>query len=154
MNTWLVTGLCILMLGATVLIGMSVQQDANRGSPIPIKQVEVKDVGVVMSFVSGTEYKPGQIGQVIVEARYPNGTSVINGTNCLASVWNPDKTSFITNQTMNASDSNGNAFIEFIVPDVDGVFEYQSVCEVNGKSYTASHSFHVTKPRIYAVIPK
>lgn len=76
-NIWLVAGICIGLLAITVIIGMS--KEINRGSPVPIKQVEkVEDPGVTMTFVSGTEYKPGQTGQVIVEARYPNGTSAID----------------------------------------------------------------------------
>lgn len=394
-NIWLVAGICIGLLAITVIIGMS--KDINRGSPVPIKQVEkVEDPGVTMTFVSGTEYKPGQEGQVIVEARYPNGTTALpyysiaapsmsnglireyrfddnatlladstgnsNGVNfggvqvagvhggavnfsngyyanvvtpsvsvndsftmsfwanpignhsgnpngvfdysgsarlyafiyavavfspsparlmmgsrtsifdpftinvgwnywynggarnlnewhhyivqynngsphftifydgnattsvwygfhsllsgyvlvgnetmvlglaqgilldgllddfcmwdrnlnsseiaqlvsgslqcngmvpgmvvewsCNASVWYPDKTVFIANQTMFPSDLNGNAYIQFTVPNIEGVYEYQSTCQFRNRTKVASHSFHVTKPRIYAVIPK
>jgi hypothetical protein len=50
--------------------------------------------------------------------------------------------------------TNGNGFIDFVVPDIDGVYEYQSSCSVGTKVLVASHSFHVTRPRIYAVTPK
>lgn len=115
---------------------------------------EVHTETPILNFVSGTEYKPGQEGQVIVEARYRNGTSAINSTNCFASVWYPDKSIFINNTMMNLSDSNGNAFINFTIPDTDGVYEYQSTCTVGFNDITASHSFHVTKLKISAVVTK
>ena len=83
-----------------------------------------------------------------------NGTVAIPAAQCLASVWFPDKTLFVTNQTMALSDSNGNAYIDFTVPDIDGVYEYQAVCQIGNRTLIASHSFHVTRPRIMAVISK
>jgi hypothetical protein len=82
-----------------------------------------------------------------------------NSTKCNASVWYPDKSLFIDNQMMYFSSnqsgvSNGNAFIYFTVPTIEGVYEYQSTCAIDNKALVASKSFHVTKPRIYAVTPK
>lgn len=82
-----------------------------------------------------------------------NGTAIIPGVPCNASVWYPDKSLFIDRERMLLG-TNGNGFIDFVVPNIDGVYEYQSSCEVGTKNLIASKSFHVTKPRIYAVTPK
>ena len=82
-----------------------------------------------------------------------NGTAILPGVPCNASVWYPDKTLFIDRERMLLG-TNGNGFINFTVPSIDGVYEYQSSCSIGAKDLIASKSFHVTKPRIYAVIPK
>jgi len=112
-----------------------------------------------VSFVSGTEYFPNQEGQVIVEARLSNGTSVIydtggNITNCVANIWYPDKSSYIATGPMILHSNSENAFIEFIVPAEAGVYEYQAICSVDGESKRISKSFHVTKKRIRAEVIK
>ena len=88
-----------------------------------------------------------------------NVPAFYNSTKCNASVWYPDKSLFIDNQMMYFSSnqsgvSNGNAFIYFTIPTIEGVYEYQSTCAIDNKTLVASKSFHVTKPRIYAVTPK
>jgi hypothetical protein len=84
-----------------------------------------------------------------------SGVDIYTSALCNASVWYPDKSVFVDNDTMLLSDANGNAFIEFLIPNIDGVYEYQARCMVqDGRTLVASHSFHVTKPRIYAVVPK
>jgi hypothetical protein len=83
-----------------------------------------------------------------------NYTWIYQTSNCEASIWYPDKTPVISNYSMDLSDSNGNAFTTFNVPNIDGVYEYQSNCAVGNKTYIASKSFHVTKKRIGASITK
>jgi hypothetical protein len=48
----------------------------------------------------------------------------------------------------------GTVWTNFTVPAIDGVYEYAAVCEKPGKKVTAGKSFHVTRKRIKAVIPK
>ena len=97
----------------------------------------------VMQFVSGTEYNIGEAAQVIVEARFANGTAAFSGA-CDFSVWYPDKTLFMTQS--GATGPNGNQYVNFTVPNQTGVFEYQAVCplvtNING---TISKSFHVSE---------
>jgi hypothetical protein len=92
----------------------------------------------VVQFVSGTEYNIGEEGQVIVEARYSNGTSAFS-TACLISIWYPDKSTFLLENA--SSGANGNQYIVFTVPNVTGVYEYQAECSGIG---VVSKSFHVS----------
>jgi len=124
------------------------------------KQIISNDVPV-MQFVSGTEYNIGEAGQVIVEARFSNGTSALL-LPCNFSVLYPDKSVFLVQNGTNGP--NGNQYVMFIVPNVTGVYEYQADCLlVMGKNSVVSKSFHVsefqnetstTLHRIKAVIPK
>jgi len=115
----------------------------------------------VVQFVSGTEYNIGEAGQVIVEARFVNGSSAFVGS-CLLSVWYPDKSLFVSQN--GTTGSNGNQYIEFTVPDVTGVYEYQADCPLVTGDGVVSKSFHVSEfqnettvkllRRIKAVVPK
>jgi len=97
----------------------------------------------VMSFVSGTEYNIGEAGQVIVEARFSNGTSALSAS-CLMSIWYPDKSLFLLGN--GTTGSNGNQYVQFTVPNMTGVYEYQAICPmVTGKNGTVSKSFHVSE---------
>jgi hypothetical protein len=97
----------------------------------------------VMSFVSGTEYNIGEAGQVIVEARFANGTSALSGT-CGMAIWYPDKLVFMMQN--GTTGPNGNQYVNFTIPNKTGVYEYQAVCplvtNING---TISKSFHVSE---------
>lgn len=96
-----------------------------------------------MQFVSGTEYNIGEAAQVIVEARFANGTAAFSGA-CSFSVWYPNKTIFMVQN--GTTGSNGNQYVSFVVPNQTGVYEYQAVCplvtSING---TISKSFHVSE---------
>ena len=118
----------------------------------------------VLQFVSGTEYVSGELGQVIVEARFLNGSSALGSCTLLS--WYPDKSLFFS-VGGNLSVS-GNVYTEFVVANVTGVYEYQAQCTyTNGKNGTISKSFHVSAfqnnvtarnededARIYAVMTK
>jgi hypothetical protein len=94
-----------------------------------------------LQFVSGTEYNIGEEGQVIVEARFGNGTSALQG--CEMSIWYPDKTVFIIENA--TAGANGNEYVVFTVPNVTGVYEYQADCTLTtNKRGIVSKSFHVS----------
>lgn len=71
-------------------------------------------------------------------------------TNCEATVWYPNKTRMVDSQVMTYQGDSQNAYVEFTVPRIEGVYEYQSTCTVNGIDKSVSKSFHVTKKRIRA----
>lgn len=97
----------------------------------------------MMSFVSGTEYNIGEAGQVIVEARFANGTSALSAS-CLMSIWYPDKSLFLLGN--GTTGVNGNQYVQFTVPNMTGVYEYQAICPmVTGRNGTVSKSFHVSE---------
>jgi len=95
-----------------------------------------------LRFVSGTEYNVGEAGQVIVEVRDRAGSSV--ATNCTLSVWYPDKSLFL--QQQGQASVTGNQYVNFTVPAVTGVYEYQANCTLPGpRSAVVSKSFHVSE---------
>lgn len=129
---WKVVGIVVVMLtfGAIALMVIDGDQDVFI------------DEQWTLGFVSGTEYNIGESGQVIVEVRDQQGSSV--ATNCTVSVWYPDKTLFLSQQGQ--SSVTGNPYINFTVPAVTGVYEYQANCTLSGNRYAvASKSFHVSE---------
>jgi hypothetical protein len=136
--------LCVGIFGAITMLGGD-------------REPEFPDLG----FVSGTEYNIGEAGQVIVEARFNNGSSGI-APPCEIKIWYPSKFLWIQeNTTTSASD---NEFINFTTPNVTGIYEYQAMCPmVVGPAKTISKSFHVSSfqnetsqrlNRMRAVMPK
>lgn len=115
-----------------------------------------------IQFVSGTEYFPGQEGQVALIIVKSDGNVVTFAYGCNHTILYPNKTLFQQgNYTMNTS--LGTYFTNFTVPDVEGVFEYQSACvkdsgeseqTVIGSKMVAGKSFHVTRKKLQAVTPK
>jgi len=96
-----------------------------------------------LQFVSGTEYSVGEAGQVIVEARFSNGSSAIVSP-CNMSIWYANKTLYLVNDS--STSTSGNEFIDFTVPNATGVYEYQASCAfVTGGSSIVSKSFHVSE---------
>jgi hypothetical protein len=75
-----------------------------------------------------------------------NGTSITEAVDCKASIWFPDKTLYIEEQQMILG-PNGNGYVMFPVPSIEGVYEYQARCSiVPGSDNVASKSFHVSPP--------
>lgn len=107
-----------------------------------------------IQFISGTEYKPGQEGQVIVMIVDVSGDVVTSNYACNFSILYPDKASFVSGNFTNTSSSIGALWTNFTVPQTEGVYEYAATCEKPGKTVVAAKSFHVTRQRIRAVIPK
>lgn len=108
---------------------------------IAFDQHKSSDAG--LSIVSKTEYVPLDEGQVISEFRNLLTRQPINAT-CYASILYPNKTAFITDQNMQFQSGPGTHYINFSVPNVEGVYEYQARCEYNGINYTTSKAFHVS----------
>ena len=96
-----------------------------------------------MAFVSKTEYVVGDAGNVIIELRNSLNNSQVLPASCLASVWYPNRTIFVSNNSMTNATS-GSKYINFTVPNAEGVFEYQVSCSYSGKTYVRSSSFHVS----------
>jgi hypothetical protein len=115
-----------------------------------IEQIEFIEVDDTLQFVSGTEYFPGQEGQVAVMIVDSSGSTVTADYNCSYDVLYPDKTTFVSGN-FSALSSLATYYTNFTVPDVDGVYEYGAECVKGGKTAVAGKSFHVTQKRIRAV---
>ena len=94
----LLAGLFVMI----VIIGTVVKLNSNSNEPL-----------VNMVFVSGTEYNVGEQGQVIVEARFLNGSSAINGA-CNLTVWYPDKSVYLSVPSI--SSASGAEYTGFVIP--------------------------------------
>jgi hypothetical protein len=106
-----------------------------------------------LQFVSGTEYFPGQEGQISVLITNAVGAVVTATYNCNYTILYPAKSLFAQGN-LSSNTSIGTLWTNFTVPNTEGVYEYSSTCTKPGSQSTASKSFHVTKKSIRAVIPK
>ena len=127
---WVFGIIFVLALGGTLvgsyyMKGSSAEQDITHG------------------IVSRTEYVPLDDGQVISEIRFALSFTPVPAT-CYASVFYPNKTVFISDWVMTPQNSTGTQYVNFTVPSVEGVYEYQSRCEYNNRNYTTSKAFHVS----------
>ena len=139
---YIVLGMCVMMV--IVLGGVWAYNKMTwRPSFDPYDGGNGTKDGVSMAFVSGTEYVPEQAGQVIVEVRRQRtGESLANA--CNISVWYPDKTQFLSPSAATFDAGTGNAYVNFTVPSVEGIYEYQAKCAVANETLVASKSFHVS----------
>jgi len=99
--------------------------------------------GISSEIVSQTEYVPGDEGQVIGEVRYVLTGATVPAT-CYASVYYPNKTIVFYEQTM-TNNAFGTHFLNFTIPSIEGVYEYQTKCDVGAAlNITRSKAFHVS----------
>jgi len=142
METWQKLG-----LGAIVLFIVSIVTGAtayNQGQAVITKGN--LDDGVYFFMVSHTEYKSDETGQII--ARLVNWQGDPIDASCVGSIKYPDKTAFITNQSMSDSTIAGDHYLNFTTPSIEGIYEYQSVCNytigASPRSSSATNSFHLS----------
>ena len=95
-----------------------------------------------VEIISRTEYIPGDEGQVIGEVRYVISGEPANAT-CYASAYYPDKTTLFFEQSM-TENAIGTHYYNFTVPSIEGVYEYQTKCDIGVKNVTRSKAFHVS----------
>ena len=120
----LLTAIALIVIIALIVKAMATGEDAT---------VEI---------ISRTEYIPGDEGQVIGEVRY-----VISGepatADCYASAYYPNKTTLFFEQPM-VENAIGTHYYNFTVPSIEGVYEYQTKCDLGTKNVTRSKAFHVS----------
>ncbi len=100
------------------------------------------DSEVEVQITSRTEYVPGDAGQVITEVRYLLSNDPAPAM-CYASVYYPNKNVLFVDQLM-VNQSFGTHYYEFDVPMVEGVYEYQTSCDLGTRNVTRSKAFHVS----------
>jgi len=97
---------------------------------------------ISVEITSRTEYIPGDEGQVIGEVRY-----VLSGepatADCYASAYYPNKATLFFEQPM-VETLFGTHYYNFSVPAEEGVYEYQTKCDLGTKNVTRSKAFHVS----------
>jgi len=120
--------LAVLVIGVTVYSAIGAFFDEDN---------------IGMEITSRTEYIGGDVGQVLTDVRFAISNMPAPAT-CWASAIYPDKTAMFTNEPMSGT-LLGTYNYSFIVPIIEGVYEYQAICEVSpGRNVTRSKAFHVS----------
>ena len=95
------------------------------------------------AWVSHTEYEAGDVASTIVRITDYRGNPY-SITGCVASIYYPNKTAYLTNRTMSQSTIAGNWYANDTAPSIAGTYEQQVYCNYTGGSIATSQSFHVT----------
>jgi hypothetical protein len=96
--------------------------------------------------VSHTEYRYGEMGQIIVRLVDYQGDP-ISVTNCTVSILYPDKSFFIQGVLMlDSGNISGDHYYNFTTPSgLEGIYEYQATCNYPpNKQKSATNSFHLS----------
>jgi hypothetical protein len=136
-------------VGFGFLIGHFVFPKSCKGCKTVVEEVRTEG-NAYIDFVSGTEYiaNIGALdqGQVIVRVVDYKGNP-LNAT-CNATILNPNKSYYISSQTMTPSTIQGNYYITFTIPTQTGIFEDYVNCSIQLGSKivygTKASSFHVS----------
>ena len=142
MENWqkITTGTIATLLLCAIVIGVGTSQGKE------VLNTGALEDGVYFGMVSHTEYMSGETGQII--SRLVNWQGNPIDATCKATIKYPDKTAFITNQTMTESTVAGDFYINFTTPNIEGVYEYQSVCNYTigstPRESRATNSFHLS----------
>lgn len=99
---------------------------------------------VSMAMVSHTEYRSNETGQIVARLVDFQGNPIA-GTTCYATIKYPDKTAFVTNESMTASTVAGNFYKTFTTPAMEGIYEYEADCYYGvNKKAIATNSYHLS----------
>lgn len=138
-----------ISVGFGFLIGHFVLPKSCTNCKTIIEEMRT-DGNAYIDFVSGTEYIANigglDEGQVIIRITDYRGNPL--NASCNATIFNPDKTYYITDKMMNQSTLLGNYYTTFSIPTTTGVFTDYVNCSVQlgGRTLYASKSssFHVS----------
>jgi len=99
-----------------------------------------------IKMVSHSEYASGDTGQVITRLVDWKGDAIAVN-DCWASIYYPNKTLYADNALMTTDGFVGDHYYSFTAPEIEGVYEYQAVCEYMqgavAKNATITNSFQV-----------
>jgi hypothetical protein len=123
------------ILGLLVLLGVGLSY--NHG-----KQIAGDDI---FYMVSHSEYWSDEQGQVIARL-YDWQGAPITVDNCTVDIYNPDKTSFVSNAltTDTLQTTTGTHYYVFTTPTVEGIYQYMVTCNYDGKSRGVASTFHLS----------
>lgn len=128
--------LSFVIIALIAVLGLGVGTLYNHGNNI------IND-NTYMAMVSHTEYSSGETGQIVARLVNYLGNPIV--ATCYATIKYPNKTAFITNQSMTASTISGNYYKTFVTPAIEGVYEYQARCYYGvGQHADATNSFHLS----------
>lgn len=160
MKWWMtLTVIAVFILVSATAIFLFLENQKLRTQPRETEPMTLEELpelseaeyneNVVLQIVSDTEYSPSETGQLIL--RITDIRSRPLSALCFGSIAYPNKTLFITNQSMGASAFSGNYYYNFTVPSTYGIYEEYVECYVNTSfglaKATMSSSFHVSDIR-------
>jgi hypothetical protein len=131
--------LMLLILAVFILGGAIAIMQYAYGS-----QVIEKNENMYM--ISHTEYRYGEMGQIIVRLVDFQGDPIVVD-NCTTSILYPDKSFFVQDALMLDSENiTGDHYYNFTTPNgPEGVYEYQAICNyAPNKQKSATNSFHLS----------
>ena len=97
----------------------------------------------MLSWVSHTEYWANEEGQSIVRLSNFKGEP-ITANWCNVTIYYPDKTAFVINQSMLPNSIVGNYYYNFTTPNIMGVYEEFVNCSYGSNKFAStSESFHM-----------
>jgi len=142
-----------ILVAATVYLlidNIALRNSSSNSNPMTLEQLEelntTSSERVTLDIISGTEYSPNDDGQFIIRLT-DSKSNPLDGS-CYASIAYPDKSLFISNQTMAASGFSGNYYIGFTIPSTYGIYEEIVTCYINTTfglvKVAKASSFHVS----------
>lgn len=94
--------------------------------------------------VGGTEYYPGQEGQIVVQLK-DEFNDPLSGATCSIDYYYPNATVWLGSQTSEEIPGTGIYYDSFVVPAVSGVYIVIANCSTGAFSDIDSHTFHVSE---------
>ena len=114
-----------------------------------VTQVPQDESGVLVKFVSGTEYAQGEEGSTIIRVTNAFGIG-ITANECNVTIYYPNKTVWIDNQAMTQGGATGSWYKNWVTPYVSGIYEQYVECKVplgaGVRTIANSKAFHVSEP--------
>lgn len=105
-------------------------------------QIKLPDREPVLSFVSGTEYSPNdEFGGTVVKLSDWKGDGI--NTDCYLSILFPDKSIYLNWTGMNYQSEYSNYYLDWTVPDIEGIYDMEVRCSYNNKNMSLGKGFHV-----------
>jgi sugar (pentulose or hexulose) kinase len=100
--------------------------------------------GGSVQFVSGTEYMGGEDAQTIVRVANNLGMG-LTADWCNVTIYNPDKSTLVTNTLMEEGGADGSWFYNWTAPETYGIYEQYAECKVAGRTIGNSKASHVSE---------
>ena len=96
-----------------------------------------------VAIVGGTEYYPGQEGQIVIQLK-DEFNDAVTGATCLVDYYYPNSTLWLDDQATSELPGVGIYYDSFTLPNVDGVYIAVANCTSGTFSDIDSHTFHVS----------
>lgn len=136
----------IIIIASAFAIDYFTHQPAGtkQADDKPKLQINLPDRQPQISFVSSTEYllDYDTLGGTIIKLTDWKGDFI--NTICYETILYPDKSTYLGWQSMIQQPEHGNYYINFTVPDFEGIYDMEIRCLVQNKNISVGKGFHVS----------